>query len=69
MPDCPRPSEAAYVYATRFLRVRGRLTLGLPPLRPPGPGADWEICAISYLADGVLVTWRCPAPSPQGDAL
>lgn len=69
MPDRPRLCGAAYVYATRFLRARGRLTLGLPPLRPPGPGADWEICAISYLADGVLVTWRCPAPIVQGDPL
>jgi len=49
------------------VRARGRLTLGLPPLRPPGPGSGWEVCAISHLADGVLVTWRCPAPILHGD--
>lgn len=62
MPERRRLPGVAYVYTTRFLRARGRLTLGLPPLRPPRPGSGWEVCAISYLAEGVLVTWRCPAP-------
>ena len=56
-----RGLASTYVYKTTLLRGRGRFTLGLPPLKPPGPGRGWEVCAISYVTDGLMVSWRCPS--------
>jgi hypothetical protein len=47
-----------YVYATTLLRGRSRFALGLPRLRPPGHGTGWEVCAISCVEEGILVSWR-----------
>lgn len=62
---------ASFIYATTVVRGRGRFALGLPPLTPPDHDDGWEVCAISCLADGLLVTWRRSAretrgPDPEG---
>jgi len=56
--DEGRP-EAMYVYATTLMRGRSRFALGLPRLRPPAHGTGWEVCAISCVEEGILVSWRC----------
>jgi hypothetical protein len=61
-PDAPCDggrSETLYVYATTLMRGRSPFALGLPRLRPPGPGTGWEVCAVSYVDEVVLVSWRC----------
>jgi hypothetical protein len=59
--DGPREggrSQTTYVYATTLMRGRSRFALGLPRLRPPGHGTGWEVCAISCVEEGILVSWR-----------
>jgi hypothetical protein len=63
-PEKPRAwheTGSTYIYATTLERGRNRFALGLPRLTPPRRGAGWEVCGISYLAEGLLVSWRCPA--------
>ncbi len=62
--DASRPAGATaqtYVYATTLMRDRSRYVLGLPRLTPPGGGRGWEVCAISYVREGLMVSWRCPS--------
>ena len=68
--DGPREggrSEVTYVYATTLLRGRSRFALGLPRLRPPGHGTGWEVCAISCVEEGLLVSWRCSSQIVSGE--
>lgn len=61
----------AYLYATTLLRGRSRFTLGLPRLTPPDRRRNWELCGVSHLAEGLLVSWRClstVAPSAKDGA-
>lgn len=49
---------ATYIYTTTLMPGRKRFALGMPSLRPPRNENGWELCAVSRLEAGLLVSWR-----------
>ncbi len=65
-PERREEPHPAYVYATTLVAGRARLALGMPVFRPPDRAAGWEVCGVSRLKDGLLVSWRRVLPVDVG---